>query len=208
MKEKHSLLQKNMDSSRESASLAHRLRSLAPAAPLLLPQVQSLLPGFGVRARGGRRGEEEGVTEVAVGSRRFLLKEIGEDREMEPWRKEKEVVKAPSSSCHRCQCRRRPPSKPAARMAAAPAPPLRRSCLGEKRRRRRGSQDGGGGGRGLTGATTPCRPAPRGSAGVEAAPAWRRRRRAAAAPSYSSGHGARPDGRVWVARFSAIHFRG
>ena len=31
---------------------------------------------------------------------------------------------------------------------------------------------------------------------------------AAAAPSYSSGHGARPDGRVWVARFSAIHFRG
>uniref|UniRef100_A0A804PSQ3 Uncharacterized protein n=1 Tax=Zea mays TaxID=4577 RepID=A0A804PSQ3_MAIZE len=31
---------------------------------------------------------------------------------------------------------------------------------------------------------------------------------AAAAPSYSSGHVARPDGRVWVARFSAIHFRG
>ncbi|THU43153.1 hypothetical protein C4D60_Mb00t01120 [Musa balbisiana] len=31
---------------------------------------------------------------------------------------------------------------------------------------------------------------------------------ATAAPSYSSGLGARPDGRVWVARFSAIHFRG
>ncbi|CAN6462405.1 unnamed protein product [Victoria cruziana] len=29
-----------------------------------------------------------------------------------------------------------------------------------------------------------------------------------AAPSYSSGHGNCPDGRVWVACFSAIHFRG
>ncbi|KAK1310827.1 hypothetical protein QJS10_CPA08g00796 [Acorus calamus] len=31
---------------------------------------------------------------------------------------------------------------------------------------------------------------------------------AAVAPSYSSVHGNRPDGRVWVARLSAIHFRG
>ena len=31
---------------------------------------------------------------------------------------------------------------------------------------------------------------------------------AVAAPSYSSGHGARLDGRVWIVRFSAIHFRG
>ncbi|CAN1850607.1 hypothetical protein LINPERHAP1_LOCUS39952 [Linum perenne] len=28
------------------------------------------------------------------------------------------------------------------------------------------------------------------------------------APSYSSGPGPCPDGRVWVARLSAIHFRG
>ncbi|CAN0931943.1 hypothetical protein LINGRAHAP2_LOCUS38153 [Linum grandiflorum] len=32
--------------------------------------------------------------------------------------------------------------------------------------------------------------------------------RATAAPSYSSGPGPCPDGRVWVARLSAIHFRG
>ncbi|CAN1172418.1 hypothetical protein LINPERHAP2_LOCUS30150, partial [Linum perenne] len=31
---------------------------------------------------------------------------------------------------------------------------------------------------------------------------------ATAAPSYSSGPGPCPDGRVWVARLSAIHFRG
>ena len=31
---------------------------------------------------------------------------------------------------------------------------------------------------------------------------------AATAPSYSSRHGNRLDGRVWVARLSAIHFRG
>ncbi|PKA65082.1 hypothetical protein AXF42_Ash013203 [Apostasia shenzhenica] len=31
---------------------------------------------------------------------------------------------------------------------------------------------------------------------------------AAATPSYSSRHDDCPDGRVWVARLSAIHFRG
>jgi hypothetical protein len=62
------------------------------------------------------------------------------------------------------------------RMAAAPAPPLHRSDLGENRRRQQGGR-GGFGGSGLTGAATPCRVTPRGSAGVEVAPAWRRWRR-------------------------------